>query len=112
MTLAQLADASGVHRNTIANLVTDAAPGVSSSTIEGLARALGVEPSGLLRCDPVEDPVIEETWRAFLASPLAAGMSVEERDELRAGATWAWGPPTVEGWYRALDLMRAIKRGR
>lgn len=52
MSQERLAEVAGVHRNTIANLETNRAEGISLRTVEALAKALGVTRDHLLDEEP------------------------------------------------------------
>jgi transcriptional regulator with XRE-family HTH domain len=95
-----------LHRNTIINIENVKVPSIRTDTIEMLAAGLGVELDDLvLRHRPAEEQV---GFDEFLASGLADDASEEERELLRK-AKFPWGPPTLKGWLKALETMRATR---
>lgn len=72
--------------------------------LKHLADALGV---------PIQEfwggvPEPDDTFKEFLRSPFAEGITPEEIKELQR-AVWVWGKPTVRSWCHALDLMRSTR---
>lgn len=70
-------------------------------TVEDLTRPVDYEP-------PPAD-LVDDTLQRFRASGMAE-ITDEEAAELRAKTPWPYGPPSVAGWYHALQFMRATKR--
>lgn len=110
LTQTQLAEAAGLHRNTIAQLETLRMESIRLETLDSIARVLGVEISDLIAGEPPRDDEVEQSWHDFLASALAEGITDEEKASLRKDAFWPWGRPTVKAWYHALEALRASRR--
>jgi transcriptional regulator with XRE-family HTH domain len=83
-------------------------PDPGASKLHALATALGVS---ILEFWDGEQPAVgyEAGLQEFLDSPLGTDVTPEEKAELRKAA-WPWGPPTIKGWYHALETMRATRR--
>lgn len=107
-----LAERAGVHRNTVANLELGSLRSLNLETLEQIARALGVGVDDLLR-PPVVDSGLDQSFAEFLASPMAEGITEEERRDLWLTTSSRWrgmGPPNIKGWYHALELLRSERK--
>lgn len=80
----------------------------SADKLSALAKTLRVPVQDLYSGVSSNDKT-RETFEAFCESGLAAGISEQEREELRK-AVWVWGPPNIEAWYHALLQLRAIRK--
>lgn len=102
-----LAERSGVHRNTINKLERHVAPTIQLDKLEALAKALGVTVDDLIVMDIPTDEETEQSLRAFLATPLGADVSDAEKAALRKHR-WT-GKPTNKSWFYLLEADRASR---
>jgi len=83
----------------------------SPGSLRALSEVLRVTVDELLGVAEGQDPPFG-AWREFLASPEAAGLTVEERRALRSFAWPALREPTVTGYVAILGAMRVGSRPR
>lgn len=111
MSMEELGERTGLHRNTIAQLETEQPGDLQFSTVVALADALDVDVGELLARDDGPDVLaVERSLREFLTSSLAADVSPDEKKALRR-MHWPWGAPTLKGWFHALEILRSTREG-
>lgn len=114
LTQEQLAELSGL--STIVMIETGRRPYARDSTLGRIAKALSNALKREVTIDELRsvpkgaDPDdTKHSFEAFLVSPLADGITPDEREQLRR-AVWPWGVPSVKAWYHALEAMRSSRK--
>jgi transcriptional regulator with XRE-family HTH domain len=104
---------AGVHPNTVKNLERFKLETTQLSTIEGIARVLGVEVEVLMFRDDVDRAAVLASLDRFFESERAAELAVtdEEKEDLRAGS-WRFGPLTPRAWEKIVEARRLYKQAQ